>query len=214
MKPLSSLTYTFVLFVFFASLPKSSDAFQILFESDAGGLGELIDGESSGMFSVPGIANLEFNILSVGSLDPGTAIVNATGSSFGVDIVGKTGTEGDDADQFDAGFSEFATFSFSQALSVTEIDFAGFGGAESFQFGSQSILGADSNLSQSVFTFETPLFLAANEQFTLRATDGTIGLQSITVAISAVPEPTTLVGFSVMGMIVTLGRRKRRVKVC
>lgn len=204
-------------FVLFASLPKTADAFQIVFDNGGSGattLGDSIDNESSGTFSVPGIANLDFSINEVLS-DSMNATVNANAPSFGVDRDGSIGMTGDDTDQFDANLDESATFSFSQALSVTEIDFADFDDSESFEFGGVVISFDDlANNTTDVFIFDTPLFLAANEQFTLQATAGSIGLQSITVDISAVPEPTTLVGFSVMGMIVTLGRRKRRVKVC
>ena len=122
-----------------------SQAELVSFTSQAGTLGNALDGSSSGTFAVPDFTGLTFTIVSVNSTDttPGTPVANSNSTSFGVDspIAGT----GDDSDGFDASFNESITFSFSglpmgQRLQVSQIDFITFTSGESFNFAGQSIV--------------------------------------------------------------------------
>jgi hypothetical protein len=170
--------------------------------TNTGGLGALIDEVSSGTFAVPEISGLSVTIVSIASTGTGsgTLELNSSSTSFGINSLGTTS---DDAAAFDAALSETTTISFNKEVKITKIDFVSFGATDVFMFAGQSI--ASSNLSSSVYTFSTPLTIAANTSFSLYATSGTIGLESID--LTAIPEPsTTLLGG--IGFLLLLRRRR------
>jgi len=155
---------------------------------------------------VPEIAGLQMMIHAItgdGVLGSSGTRLNATSTSFGVNS-GASGV--DKADRFDSAFSESVTFSFSQSVSISQLDFVGFDVGEQFSFGGQNITFSDlSNGSTDVITFSSPLVFAAGEQITISASSGTIGIEAMTM--TAVPEPSTLALFAFSGGFLFLRRR-------
>ncbi len=170
----------------------------------AGELGDDLEGITSGGPFATGIAGLGISVTSV-EADGTGEVLNPNSSSLGVN----DGPTGDDTDQFDADSNESVTFRFDQAVVVNNIDFVGFGGAEAFEFDGIAITGSDPNLSGSIFTFTTPYDIAANADFTLRATAGTIGIEAFDVTVTAVPEPSSMVVLGLGTFVVFRQRRKR-----
>lgn len=165
----------------------------------AGGLGATLDGATSGTFLVPEISGLTITVVSVSSNAVSGNVLNSTAASFGIN----DGASGDDTDEFDASVNESVTFSFNKEVQITLVDFVNFGSGESFNFAGQSI--ASSDLSSSVYTFLTPLTIAANTSFTLSATSGTVGIEGIDLTV--IPEPSAAL-FGAVGFLALLRRRR------
>ena len=184
----------------------SGQAATVLLDNTTGGLGELLDnldaddiGTPASTITVPGFTGLTIEFLSIATTAVGTGSdLNSTAASFGINSAGT-----DDTDAFDADLSEIATFSFNQDVEITTIDFATFTVGEAFNFGGQSITFSD-NIS-TIYTFSTPLAIAANTSFSMQATTGTIGIESFEV--TAVPEPSTAL-LGAIGALALLRRRR------
>ena len=95
------------------------------------------------------------------------------------------------------------TFSFGQDVEITEIDFLSFTNGEVFNFAGQVINEGD--LSLSVFTFSSPLEITAGTSFTVQATAGTIGIESIELTVIPEPSPFALLGLA--GIVLIFRRR-------
>jgi len=125
---------------------------------------------------VPGLFIAVHNIAGSGS---GTDL-NATSVSLGIN----SGDSGDDTDGFDASFGESVTFSFDKAVSLTQLDFAGFESGEVFAVGLDSINFSDlTNGTTDIYDFSAPLIIAANTQITIGASSGVIGIEGMTLTV-------------------------------
>jgi len=201
MKIMKSKSILMAVMAFSALAAVSSQGATIVL-TNTGGLGALIDEVSSGTFAVPEISGLSVTIVSITSTGTGsgTLQLNSSGTSFGINSLGTTS---DDASAFDAALSETTTISFNEEVQISKIDFVSFGASDVFMFAGQSIVSSD--LSSSVFTFSTPLTIAANTSFSLSATAGTIGLESID--LTAIPEPSTAL-LGGIGLLALFRRRR------
>ena len=181
----------------------SSQAATVIMTNDAGGLGASLDEKTTGTFAVPEIAGLSITIVSISSTGTGsgTLDLNSGSVNFGINSLGTTD---DDADAFDTALSEIATFSFNQDVEITTIDFTTFTVGEAFNFGGQSITFSD-NIS-TIYTFSTPLAIAANTSFSMQATTGTIGIESFEVTV--VPEPSAALLGAIGALALLLLRRR------
>jgi hypothetical protein len=195
---LKSATLAFLSVSAFAAVPSQGAT---LLLTNTGGLGAAIDEVSTGTFAVPEIPGLSITIVSISSTGTGsgTLELNSSSASFGINSLGSTN---DDASAFDAALSETVTFSFSKAVEISSIDFISFTTGEEFNFGGQTIIFAD-NVS-TVFTFSTPLAIAANTSFSMQATSGTIGIESFDLTV--VPEPSAAL-LGAVGFLALLRRR-------
>lgn len=149
--------------------------------------------------SVPEILGLTITIHSLGP----DGLLNATGTSLGIN-----GASDTDTDAFESAFGQFATFSFNQAVSITQLDFTSFDNTgEVFDFGGVVINNGDlSNGTTDVYDFVVPFEITANTQFTIQATSGTIGIEAMT--LTAVPESSSIALLG-LGGLATLLRRRR-----
>ena len=169
----------------------------------APGLGDNLDGVAVGdapmTVSVPEILGLTITIHSLGP----DGLLNATGTSLGIN-----GASDTDTDAFESAFGQFATFSFNQAVSITQLDFTSFDNTgEVFNFGGVVINNGDlSNGTTDVYDFVVPFEITANTQFTIQATSGTIGIEAMT--LTAVPESSSIALLG-LGGLATLLRRRR-----
>ena len=112
------------------------------------------------------------------------------------------GAGGDDRVAFDASFNEAVTFSFNQAVSISQLDFSDFDNGDVFEFGSTVITFADLTATNSdVYDYSSPLLLAANEQFTIRATSGTVGIETMDLTVVPEPSSTALLGLGGLALI-------------
>lgn len=128
--------------------------------------------------------------------------LNATTRSFGIN----SGDSGDDTDAFDATFNESVTFSFNQAVLISQLDLVTFEDLDVFEFGSTTINFSDlSNTVTDIYDFSSPLTLAANEQFILRASSGVVGIEGIELTV--VPEPSSIALLGLGGLALILRRR-------
>jgi hypothetical protein len=160
--------------------------------------GAAIDGANSGSFETPEIPGLFITIHSLGS---GGGVLNATGSQFGInsDIVGG----GDNTSLFDTNIGEIATFSLNKDVTISVVSLTSLGNTDQFEFAGTLITAANS--TSGVYTYSTPLAIAAGTQFSLEATSGSVGLASI--ELDVVPEPTTVL-LGAIGLLTLLRRRK------
>ena len=183
-----------------------SQAATVSLTNSPGGLGALLDefpaSDAGSSLSVPEIPGLNITVESISSIGTGsgTLDLNATASSLGINSLGTTD---DDASAFDAALSEMVTFSFDQDVEITEIDFLSFTNGEVFNFAGQVINEGD--LSLSVFTFSSPLEITAGTSFTVQATAGTIGIESIELTVIPEPSPFALLGLA--GIVLIFRRR-------
>lgn len=131
--------------------------------------------------------------------------VNTTATSLGINAGGP-----DDTDAFDSALNEFVTFRFDKAVTVSQLDFTTFDAGETFEFDGVTITNGDlSNGTLDTFDFAMPHAIAANADFTLRATTGTIGIEAFDVTVSAVPEPSSVCLLSLGAFVVFRRRRKQ-----
>jgi len=137
--------------------------------------------------------------------DGNNETVNASADSLGINAQGNDAT-----DEFDSALNEFVTFHFDQDVTVSQLDFVNFDAAETFDFAGVTINNVDlTDGTTDIFDFTTPLAIAANTDFTLQATAGTIGIAAFDVSVAAVPEPSTL-GLLGLGAFVAFRRRRKR----
>lgn len=203
----------------FCVTSSAAEAAIIRLDNTPGGLGALLDetdiGDlgtpAAGPIGVPGIAGLDITVIAIGD-DENTLDnedVNSTASSLGVNATNGT----DDADAFDAAFSEFATFRFNSTVAVSSLDFTSFTAGEVFEFAGSSITEGDlTDGVGKVITFASPLIIQADTDFTMRALVGTIGIEAFNIAV--VPEPSSC-GLLSLGGLALFGhhrRRRRRTK--
>lgn len=182
--------------------PLCSAAIIRLDNTGSPGLGDNLDGIEVGdtpiTVSVPEIPGL---MITVHSLGPDGEL-NSTSISLGIN-----GDSDTDTDTFESDFNQIAIFSFNQAVSVTQLDFTNFESGEVFNFGGTSISNGDlSNGTTDVYDFNVPLEIAANTQFTLQATTGSIGIEAMTLTVVPEPSSTALLGLGSLALI--LRRRK------
>ena len=214
-------TLVFGLYVAAVSLPANADI--IDFRVNPGTLGASLDGLSTATndIAVPGFATLSIDIVSLSSNVVGSTVtLNGLASGtqrFGIDLSSRTSGQGDDTDQFDATFEESVVFRFKEAVTINTLNFVSFDNGDEFEVANQTFTFSDLDNQSSQFIDLTDgsgstIMLAANETFMLEAKSGSIGLQSIDVTLSAVPEPSSLLIVSVFA-ISPLFSRKRKGRV-
>lgn len=178
----------------------SSQGATLVFNSTAvGTTGNTIDGQTSGSFAVPEAPGLSVTIQSISTTStPG--VLNATSSSFGIDSNGS----GDGSSTFDADFSEVLTLSFNKEVTITSFKLGSFTGTDAFTFAGTAILDSDAD-GGNVYTFSTPLTIAADTNFSLGATTGSVSFENIVLTV--VPEPSTAL-LGGLGLLALLRRRR------
>ncbi|WFB35727.1 PEP-CTERM sorting domain-containing protein [Kiritimatiellota bacterium B12222] len=158
-----------------------------------------------GSFNLPEIPSLEMTVTAV--LGNDSPSLNATAASLGVNSAATTGA-GDDTDQFDALFEEGFIFEFDKDVSITEINFISFGSSDSFSFGGTSITFSDPNLDDSVYTFSAPFVVTAGTSISAQVTNGSIGMESMTLTV--IPEPSSMVLMGLVGLAAVMMLKKRK----
>ena len=117
---------------------------------------------------------------------------------------------------FDAVFLESALILFSQDHFIEEIDLQsldGVGGAtDVFRVGDIFINDSQTG-TDDVFSFinaDNPygLFLGAGQTLLLEATSGEVALQTLAVQITAIPEPSSMLGLMGLAGLFVLKRRR------
>lgn len=180
---------------------------------DNTGTGALLDdiipadiGTADATVSVIEIPGLDLTVTGLATGAGSSApILNSTGTSLGINA-----TDDADTDAFEAAFLQSVTFQFSQAVTISQLDFTNFESGEVFDFAGVSIENDDlSNGTTDVFDFTIPLAIAANTNFTLQTTTGTIGIEAFDVTVTAVPEPSSVI-FLGLGCAFGVGIRWRK----
>ena len=130
-------------------------------------------------------------------------------SIFGVDSEGA-----DNPTQFESDLEEVLEISFNQDIFIEQIDFDGLDINESFSVGAVDIVDADTDFND-VFDFtaggtSNGLFLAADTPILLQVSgDGAAtGLDSITVSVASVPEPSSMLGLLGLAGLFAVKRRR------
>lgn len=181
----------------------SSQAALVRLDTAGSTTGDNLDGVSTvpTTVTVVEVAGLTLTVHAITGNGTGSEL-SATGKSLGIDA----GAGGDDRVAFDASFNEAVTFSFNQAVSISQLDFSDFDNGDVFEFGSTVITFADLTATNSdVYDYSSPLLLAANEQFTIRATSGTVGIE--TMDLTVVPEPSSSALLGLGGLALILRHR-------
>ena len=205
MKSLTTFALSLILTLSFCVSSSHADTIVL----DSSGTGALLDGIDLASVGTPAatvavteIPGLNITVEGINSSFANPE-VNVTGTSLGINPDGD-----DDTDAFDSAGSESVTFSFDQAVTISQLDFTNFTAGEVFEFAGISITNADlSNGTTDVFDFASPLALAAGQSFTLTATAGTIGIEGIHTT-TAVPEPTSAVLLGLAGLGLCVRRRR------
>ena len=172
-----------------ADSPVTEDVFEI---ADGGGIGAAV-------------AGLTLSITDGTGFDSDTAVAffNVTGSSLGINSAGT-----DDTDQFESALNESLTIAFNQAVNIVSIDLVSFTDSETFTVGDVNFSADDDDNTVFTFTSGTASF-AANEGILLTAGNGNVGIEAITIEITAVPEPSSTMLIALGASTIGLVRRRR-----
>ena len=196
---------------------------EINFRSSANATGSLLD--DTGLLDLPlnnvpvledervGDQQLTISVPTFSGLDNPTLNGSASAAlGFGIN----SGGFDDGFTAFDSDFMESVVISFSQDLFIEAIDLQsldGFGGANDvFRVGDVLINDSQTGASD-VFSFINAanpdgLFLEAGQTLLLEATDGAVALQTLTVQVSAIPEPSSMLGLMGLAGLFVLKRRR------
>lgn len=162
--------------------------------------------------AVPNAPGLEISVISISSStnDPATELFTTpSGNRFGINSGGATIGAGDDTDEFDSLFAEMVTFQFNQDVLITEIDFVSFLETETFDFAGISFTGP-AGIADVFDLTANPIAIAANTDFSLAATSGSVGFQGLELTVvTAIPEPSAL-AFGLVGSLAGLVYHRRR----
>ena len=183
------------------------------FTSANGSVGTALDNTTVGQTvfttNVGGLTGL--TLTAQGTANAGSAFLDS--SSVGLGVNSSASNSLDDADGVDLSSGESIAFTFSQDVSILAVDFEnidnGATPTDIVSFGSTSLPGS-SLTGTDTFTFAPPLFFTAGTaiNFSEIAGDG-VTLRSLTVEVSAVPEPGALAILG-MGSVLVMVRRRRR----
>jgi hypothetical protein len=189
----------------------SSQAATVRWDNVGTTLGDNLDEVSATptTVSVPEISGLQITLHAItGTSGSQTTRLNATSDSFGINS-GLTSDDTEITDRFESAFNESATFSFNQAVVISQLDLVHFDSGEEFNFAGNTIQFTDlTNTTTDLYDFSTPLSLSAGQQFTMSTSSGSIGFEAMDVV--AVPEPSSL---ALLGLgVLSLGVFRRRLR--
>jgi len=143
------------------------------------------------------------------SMDSPQGDLNQTSSGFGVNATGS----GDNTHQIDngAGVAEVLNFSFDTSGTLTQIDMSSFGPSDTFDLKKngtliQSLIDQGTS-SPDVFMLNVDF--SSTDTFSITYTGGNgASLDAITIANTAVPEPSSMVFLAVFGSFALIRRRR------
>jgi len=168
-------------------------------DNTSGGLGEALDllvftsGDPATTTAVPELNGLFITVHGITS----DGNLNATATALGIN-----GTSDTNTSRFEAAFSQSVTFSFSQDVSISQLDFTSFENGDTFDFAGTSIANTDlTNGSTDIYDFSSPLEITANTQFTLQATAGDIGIEAMTLTVIPEPSSTALIALGTLALM-------------
>ena len=139
----------------------------------------------------------------------GSNTFNGVAGAFGINSAG-----GDDTARLDGDLSETIFFSFNEDVVITQIDFASFGADSEILLN-----GTDLLTSGNVVNFSPGFAISAGDTFSIESISATpipaggrtspdVGLQSITVDVVTVPEPSSLALLGLFGSVAMIRRRR------
>ena len=139
----------------------------------------------------------------------GSNTFNGVAGAFGINSAG-----GDDTARLDGDLSETIFFSFNEDVVITQIDFASFGADSEILLN-----GTDLLTSGNVVNFSPGFAISAGDTFSIESISATpipaggrtspdVGLQSITVDVVTVPEPSSLALLGLFGSVAVIRRRR------
>lgn len=162
---------------------------------------------------------LEITIESISSFDsaanPDDTSVNGVGGSFGINSPTLSGAaDSEEPSRFDVDSSEVLVLSFNRDVIILNADFTSLSGSEEFDFNGITVTN-DNTPTSDLFDFTdggatTGIVLDAGDTITLQAggpAGSEVGLQSITVDVAAIPEPSSLMALFGMAGLFMMRRR-------
>ena len=168
----------------------------VVFTDDGSGTstGALLQGLGTGL--VGGEVATEIPGLNISVVAASQPSVTSVGTRFGV---------GDNF--FRESTSDSITFSFDQAVEITEVSFSSVSGTEMFSFAGANF-GETAN---GVTIAPISVSLAADQPFTVAAVAGNTGFQNIDVTVTgaAIPEPSSAALLGLLGLVGVARRRRR-----
>lgn len=182
------------------------------FTDASGSIGSAFDNTSVGqsVFTTNAGGLTGLTLTATGSANSGAAFLDA--SVFGLGVNSVSANSLDDSDGVDLSSGESISFTFNQDVTILDVAFRNIDNGASptdvVSFGSVNLPGSTLTSSDE-FTFTPGLFFAAGSaiDFSEISGDG-VTLRSITVEVSAVPEPGVLSVLGLGSMLMMVRRRR------
>ncbi|MEM7454490.1 MAG: PEP-CTERM sorting domain-containing protein [Planctomycetota bacterium] len=190
----------------------AANASIVVFDFSTGGAaGAALDGTNGASFTDVG-SGVTIQVDTTTSFATGTgSVFNAIGSGAGVDTTGVTSGGGDEASQIDVEETLKFTLTFTGVATLQEIDFSSFGSAgeelTADVAGTLFTLGTADVDGDQDWNANGGLSISSGDMITLSANVGEYRLGSLTLDVTAIPEPASLMMF---GSAMLLGIRRRR----